>query len=300
MNNKILFPYYSGNIKLTKSMGFVSLEKFISAHKTPTKANDLIFKQLRICEDPKEKRLLKHKLSAFTPSVVIHKGYKRKYSNISEYTGIMQVDLDGIDDYKMALEIKEWAFNQPECITSYLSPSNNVKALIRIAKPTDQEHYIRLHNAVTEKYEETGFFDTATKNAVLPLFLSKDYNIKFREYEEATVWKEEKIIEIKHEQLNDLPPPNFNSLDQSNNYNKTIRIVTNKISLISSNGHPQVRSASLILGSRVGANYLSKSDALICISNLIKQNSYLSKGVKGYLETAEWGINQGINKPKYY
>ena len=34
--------------------------------------------------------------------------------------------------------------------------------------------------------------------------------------------------------------------------------------------------------------------------NLIYSNNYLSKGPKGYLETAIWAIKEGIKKPLYY
>lgn len=301
-SNDVIFPYYSGNIKLTKVMGHVTLDRFVKAHSSPRPENLSIFELIRECSDPMEKRKLKHKLFAFTPSVYIGKTGKRKYSSVQKYTGLMQIDLDGIDDEKTAEDLKQWLFEQPECACSFFSPSKNVKGLIKIAIPKTKDQYIRLHNAVTEKYEETGFFDKATKNAVLPLFLSYDPDILYRDYSEAKAWEKEKEIKIDHESLNNEPPPNFNSSVGNQSYfkNKTLRILRDKINLISNDGHPQVRSASLILGSRVGANYLSQQEAIAEITSLIKQNQYLSKGIKGYLETAEWGISQGINKPKYY
>lgn len=301
-NKKVFFPYYSGNIRLTKPMGYVTLERFINAHENPTFENEMLFEQIKKCNDPKQKRLMKHKLYSFTPSCIIKEREKRCYSSISKYTGIMQLDFDKINDPEIAKDIKQWLFEQDETICSYFSPSGDVKALIRTAVPLTKDHYVRLHNAVTEKYESTGFFDTATKNAVLPLFLSIDKSILYRDYSECIPWIKEKRIQVQHVSLNDLPKnnPNFDNVNQEYNYDKTIRLLKRKIGGITDNGHPQVRSASLILGSRVGAGYLTKQDAIIEISNLIKQNSYLSKGTKGYLDTAEWGINQGINNPKYY
>jgi len=300
-NKSVFFPYYSGNIKLTKPMGYVSLERFIKVHKQPLTTTVQTMEKIKKCTDPKEKRKLKHKLYSFTPSCIIREREKRMYANIDRYTGLMQLDFDKIDTPQNAENIKRWVFEQNETVCSYYSPSGGVKALIRITIPTTKEQYIRLHNAVTEKYEETGFFDVATKNAVLPLFLSIDENILYRDYSQCIPWKLEKRIEIKHASLNDLPTtPNFNSKDQEYQYTKTIRILRHKIQGISDNGHPQVRSASLVLGSRVGAGYLDKQNAIIEISNFIKQNSYLSKGTRGYLDTAEWGINQGMNNPKYY
>ena len=35
-NKNIKFPYYKGNIKLTKAVGLLTLSQFIDAHKSPT------------------------------------------------------------------------------------------------------------------------------------------------------------------------------------------------------------------------------------------------------------------------
>lgn len=301
-SDNIIFPYYSGNIKLTKVMGHVTLNRFVKANSSPKPENISVFELIRNCSDPIEKRKLKHKLFAFTPSVYISKTHKRKYSGIQKYTGLMQIDLDGINNEKIAEDLKQWLFDQPECVCSFFSPSKNVKGLIRITAAKTKDQYIRLHNAITEKYEETGYFDVATRNAVLPLFLSYDPDILYRDYSEATPWTKEKEIKVEHVALNNGPPTNFNSSIGNQGYFKkrTLRILHEKINKISDNGHPQVRSASLILGSRVGANYLSRQEAIIEITSLIKQNQYLSKGIEGYLKTAEWGISQGLTKPKYY
>ena len=36
------------------------------------------------------------------------------------------------------------------------------------------------------------------------------------------------------------------------------------------------------------------------VDNLVKQNSYLSKGLSGYLTTANWALKEGIKTPNYY
>jgi len=298
-NKEILFPYYSGKIQLSKVIGHCSLDRFIQAHENPNPISKRLLTSIKKEEDPKVKRTLKHKLYSFTPSVMIKKWDKRKYTNVQYYTQLMQVDLDKIYSPKLAKELKYWLFLQPECITSYFSPSGDVKALIRIKECVDKNQYKAVHKTVQSKYEETGYFDTATNNAMLPLFLSLDSDILYRQFSEAVAWTEEDNSVVEYVSLNEVPkvqPPNFNENDK----NKTIRILKNKISRITSNGHPQVRSAALILGSRVGAGYITLSSAESEISLLINQNQYLSKGTKGYLETAFWAIHQGIKNPKYY
>jgi len=72
------------------------------------------------------------------------------------------------------------------------------------------------------------------------------------------------------------------------------------INQIASNGHPQLRTACLILGTRVGAGYLSFSEASEEVEFLVRTNNYLQKGIKGYLTTADWALKEGYHTPKYY
>lgn len=301
-NKDIYFPYYSGNIRLIKCIGHVNIDQFIKAHQTPTSSNVKLFEEIKKAKCEKEKRLLKHKLYSFTPSCYINKWDERKYDNIVNFTGLMQMDFDNINDPKISRDIKHWVFEQEETICSYYSPSGDVKALIRIGVPQSKEQYIRIHNAVNEKYSYTGYFDSATKNAVLPLFLSQDSGILYRDYSSCIAWIREKRIIVDHVALNEMPPMDYSygSKDSGYNFRKTKRILERKIQSITSDGHTQLRSACLILGSRVGAGYMTKDDAEHIAISLIKSNDYLSKGTNGYIETALWCISQGINKPKYY
>jgi len=185
-----------------------------------------------------------------------------------------------------------------EVVCTYLSPSlKGIKALIRIKKPRNVEHYKAIHKSVQNKYKTYPGFDPATKNAILPLFLSMDDCLYYRPFEEADEWISEDWSKPKYKKLN-TPQPNFipNEYDTI----RTIRILRNKINNINDNGHPQVRSAALILGSRVAAGYLSQYDAENEIINLIASNSYLAKGPKGYIETAKWAIKEGMKTPKSY
>lgn len=220
----------------------------------------------------------------------------------SWFLWVEQLDFDGIEDGSTADDLKQWVGEQEETVCAYKSPSGGVKALIRTVKAQTKTQYVRLHNAVSEKYEETGYLDSATKNAVLPLFLSMDEKIIYRDFFDCKQWSVEKTLEIDHDSLNDTPKfnPNFNYSIYKQEYDRTIRILQEKISRIHNCGHPQVRSAALVLGSRVGAGYLSKADAEIEISRLIRSNNYLKKGTEGYIKTAKWGIEQGSNNPKYY
>lgn len=298
---QIKFPYYSGNIYKTEVLGHVTLEEFCFAHMNPKPHVETIIKEIQQADatgNKQLKRTLKHKLFSFTPSVKIPIRRGRKYDNVVSFTGLMQLDFDGMDE-PTALDIKQWLFEQPETITSYISPSGlGVKGLIRIKQPSDKEHYKAIFKAVQAKYEEVGYLDSSTKNAMLPLFLSIDRQMLVRDLNEAKVWVDEDWSVIQHVRLNDTQPTNFNP--NENDKERTLRILRDKINGINDNGHYQVRSAALILGSRVGAGYITVTDAQQEIELLIRSNGYLKKGTSGYIATALWGISEGYKNPKYY
>lgn len=304
INKEIIFPYYSGNIYNSLVLGHVTIEQFIHSHKHPKKNIINIINKIKEAtelNDIKLKRELKQHLYSFTPSVYINIGKSRKYENVLKWTGLMQLDFDKIPDINTAKELKNYIFEQREIITCYLSPSGTgVKALMLIKKPEDKNHYKAIHKAMVSKYEELSYLDLATKNAMLPLFLSIDKNILSRSINKCIIWSDESWDKPNYIRLNDTKNNKENKF--SNNYykNKTLRILKEKIEKIIDNGHPQVRSAALILGSRVSAGYIDIHTAQYEIENLIKNNNYLSKGISGYLSTALWGISEGHKNPKYY
>jgi len=311
-SKNVKFPYYSGNIKLTKAIGYVSLAEFINAHRYPKQNTLDIMEQVQIASaagDLTLKRELKHKLFSFTPSVKIKLGFGRKYDNVEQWTGIMQLDFDGIETIEKAHELKEYIFTTYQCvICTYLSPSGKgVKALIRITKPTSKEHFKAIHKTVEAEFEQLGYFDTATKNGLLPLFLSIDVNIYSRDFSEAIPWDKEDWTIEKKSTHKDTPNPTSTfvptarySNEEIYNYEKTIRIFQKRIDNIVDAGHPQVRTACLLLGSRAGAGYITKSEAEQLATRWIELNDYLQKNLRGYIDTAMWAIGEGYKSPKYY
>lgn len=309
-NKNVLIPYFQGNIRFTKCEGTVSLKRFIDAHKNPTKRTLDIINKISIANENKDnklKRELKQLLYTFTPSVLFKVGVKRNYENISEWTGLMQLDFDKIEDSETASELKHLLFKTyPQIVCCWISPSGvGVKALMRIKVPQDSVEYKAMHLAVEKEMEQYCYFDVATKNAVLPLFLGRDYDILYRDFSECDEWTD-KVEYVKiHKNLSEVKPTNYNPNFQKNTSERyyesiTIKIFENKINAISDCGHPQLRSACLILGSRAGAGYIDINYAMTIASNAINSNEYLNKNIKGYNETACWAINQGYSKPRYY
>lgn len=302
LNKQIYFPYYSGFIKFTKCQGYVSLDTFISKQKNPVKKMNKLFDEIKTAQnnnDKKTKRKLKQNLFSFTPSVIIPKGFKRKYENIASFTGLMQCDFDGIENINIANDLKNYLFNDSKYfVCVYLSPSGGVKSLMKIDKPNSKKDYKAIHKAVTNEFGGISYFDEATKNALLPLFLSRDNNILHRDYSECNLWTKKNYSKPNYINLNENKPLNYN---QNNYYERiTVEIFCKKIKSISNNGHPQLRSACLILGSRAGAGYISLNYALSLAENQTKLNNYFSKDINNYINTTIWAINQGYKNPKYY
>lgn len=305
-NSEIFFPYYSGNIYKSESLGKVNLEQFIMKTRNSAPKLKKLFeeiKQAKLNNDVALKRSLKQQLFSFTPSVMINKGSKRNYSNIINFTGLMQIDLDCIETIHEAVQIKEHIFeNYKQIVCAFLSPSRNgVKCLMRIKKPESIDEYKALHQGMVNTFEEYSYLDTATKNAVLPMFLSHDENILFRNFEDCEEWTYADYTKPNYVRLNETPTTSEVNIENKDEYYKrVVRIINSRFDSILDNGHPQVRSTCLVLGSRVAAGYIDESDAKALFEENISRNSYLQKNVRGYLKTGYWAIREGMKSPKYF
>lgn len=304
-NEDIIFPYYSGNIRFSKVQGFVNLQQFINSHKNPTEKTLKVLSKVKIANDlnlNKLKRRLKHQLYSFTPSVYIRKHNKRNYNNVIYYTGLIQLDFDKIEDKETALDLKNYLFETyKEMICVYFSPSGlGIKCLMKINQPESKEHYKAIHKSITKEFESISYYDEATKNAMLPLFLSYDSNILYRNYNECEIWNKADWSKPNYVSLNNEKQINKYNQNKDYDYKKTCRIFVTKINSIVDNGHTQLRSACLILGSRAAAGYINLSECLNLAKLLIDQNNYLQKDLNNYHKTAQWAINEGFKTPKYY
>ena len=310
MYKKIIFPYYKGNIRLTKVIGLVSYERFVASIKNPKEPIKNKLKQIVLAKEAGNKILkkeLKKQLFSFTPAVLINVGSKRNYNSIIEFTGLMQLDFDNIESKEEAIELKEIIFSLDYTLCSFISPSGyGVKALIKITKCRNIAQYKAIHKAV-KKSLNIKEFDIATKNAVLPLYISYDKNILYRSYADAGIfkdedWTDETAISLIKDRANAVYVPDGNETQRGKNYReKTLRIAKEKINNIVDNGHTQVLSASLILGSRIAAGYVGYNEALNTIISEVINNEYLSKGTRNYINTVKWGVDKGYkNGAKYY
>jgi len=174
METAIKLQYYIGGIFENKPKGMVDLETFIASHFNPKVSTIQLVDSIRLeglKGDKKAKNALKEKLPFIVPPVIV--SGRRQYSDIVSFTGICQLDFDGVTE---PFELKEYLFNKYEqfyCV--YVSPSGGVKGLMKIPICKDVEEYQEYYQGIIDEFECIDGFDPAPKNAVLPLFVSYDY-----------------------------------------------------------------------------------------------------------------------------
>jgi hypothetical protein len=243
------------------------------------------------------KNKLKEKLPFFTPAVIVKDGKSRRYENINTFTGLAQIDFDGFDSVDQATDCKHWLFDvSKEIKCAYLSPSKlGVKALMRVGMCKDVDEFQDYYRAITNFFKvecHVPHFDVAPQNAILPLYYSYDKNVLIRE--NPIVWNT-KIYKKKYEaKVNDIVYDCDSPLGKS-----LINKFIDRVERITNNGHPQFRSACLMLGSLVGSGFLSQDEAENLASKSIKSNAYLSDAHSHstYNKTAIWAIERSKNNP---
>lgn len=284
------FQYYSPDISKPVPLGVVTLDQFINAVGNPKPQTREIFEQIRIAtinKDEKTRADLKKKLHCFTPCVFVNG--RRKKENIVNFTGILCLDFDKLpEDY--CVEFKNYIFDEYQfVICAWLSASKHgVRAFLNIPICENDNEFKQYYLAVKNHFSNYKGFDGATINCILPLFLSYDPYILYRD--NFTQWKKKYIAP------NPEPIKQYVLKDKTNS---VIKILTNKINVITDNGHPQLRAAASLLGGFVGANHIDYYDAIGLINNLIETNKYLSQKATTYKKTAKTMIDKGIKSPMY-
>lgn len=287
------FQYYEANIKSVVPLGYISLDRWIQSMKYPKQKFKDIFKAIETAQNKAEKNKLKERLYYFTPCVTIKK--RRCYAEIDSFTGLLTVDFDNLEpDY--AIEFKEALFNEYKfIICTWLSSSKRgVRALIKIPISKSIEEFKQYFGAIEKKLDVYRGFDTAPKNCVLPMFMSYDPDILYRD--DYQTWTRKYIEPVK---------PVIKQYIIDDKSDSVSRIIYSAINKITDNGHPQLRAAAYSLGGYVGAGYISENDAKSLIDKCIESNSYLSRGsgsfsmASTYKKTAHTMIEKGQQSPLY-
>lgn len=290
--DKIIFQYYSGNIKNNQVQGLISLKKFIESTRKPQEKHIVLFDRIskaEIVKDFTTKRLLKEQLYSFTPCVIVNR--YRKYACIVRFTGLLVLDFDHIE---YSSEFKEFLFNEyPQIICCWLSPSKKgVKAFVKIPVVNSVDEFKSYYFGISDEMNQYNGFDTSGQNSVLPLFQSYDAEILFRN--NPTTWTTTGINPKQFvENLG-----NYNPVEVSSKNEKLIlKFIDSGLKKINDNGHPQLIRLCVAIGGYVANNYIDFNTALQYIKNKITSHTYLKKGVSGYTKTAKTAMLKGMSSP---
>ena len=290
----VSFFYYPADVRVPRPLGEVTFKQFLRANKSPKKEITGIFTQIEEATKSGNDELkthLKSRLYYFTPCVTTD-GNGRCYSNVTGFTGFAVLDFDKLPD---AQAFKHFLFNNMKCIVAaYLSPSKKgCKFIVRIPKcqTIDQfKSYFYGIGYYMEKYEG---FDPSTQNCILPLYLSIDPDLLYRE--DAEVWdiQGEKIDEFKEFEGEIEVLENVTEEQK----NRVLNIINMSMAKIVDSGHYIVRSTALSAGGYVASGYISQDEAEDILFKLIEDNSYLKKNTRGYKQTAREMIARGMKSP---
>lgn len=290
------FFYYSSDIKNPVPIGKVTLEKFIRANKNPKGEVVSLFEQIEEATkkgDLELKAKLKEKLFYFTPCVTTD-GVGRCYSNIIGFNGFAVLDFDKLTD---APAFKKFLFDNLKCVVAaYLSASRvGCKFIVRIPKCQTIDEFKSYFYGLgfyMEKYEG---FDPSTQNCILPLYLSIDPDLLYRE--DAEVWdiKGEKLDEFKVFEGEIEVLDNITEDDRD----RVKSIVRRSMGKIIDSGHYIVRSTALSAGGYVASGYYTQEEMEDLIYELIDNNDYCKKNLRGYKQTAKEMIIRGMKSPLY-
>jgi hypothetical protein len=289
---------YPANVKILKPLKNITLWRFFNAIGNMNPELLKIYEDIAECEIKKDftkKAELKAKLFYFIPAVELDPNGRRSYKDIVKFNGLMTLDFDHIEN---AVEFKDYIFHEYDfIIAAWLSSSKKgVRCLVKIpvVKTVDEykEYFWGLYNMIMNKYIGS---DTAPQNCVLPLYLSPDKEILIAD--EFTEWKTkgQNPKQIKES----IEPFKYDAKNRGKKTEWAIENTKKAIHKISDNGHPQLREASYALGGYVGAGYITESEAINLMDNLIVGNAYLNIKPNVYKKTARTTINKGINKPLY-
>lgn len=293
--DEVSFQFFPARIWDAKPIGKLSLRQFLDVHKNPKEDTVKVIDQIKEAAqkgDLKLKDKLKQeKLYSFVPSVILD-GNGRGLVNILDFNPIMLCEFDKIDHAK---ELRERLFNNlKSVIAAWISPSGRgLKLLIRIPKPKSVEEYKEYYNGMAYYMSKYEGFDGVNTNCVLPNFLSYDRNILIREDAEEWTQRGGKINSFKPFEGDFEVPEEISEEVRAKIVNK----ITFLVNQIDDNAHPRIRNIATIFGgfcSQYGFD-IQEADELIC--ELISDNNYMQKNIRGYCTTARDFLKKGFLSP---
>jgi hypothetical protein len=254
-----------------------------------------VFNQIAQAQADGNKELkdeLKQKhLYYFTPSVHIKE--RRRYADIVRFTGLLQLDFDGIED---AVALKEYLYYTYKFLRAvWLSPSRKgIKAIAHIPVVNTVDEYKEYWYGIAAEMEDIEGFDPITQNPTQPLFQSWDTDLMYHSDPEIWTTKGKKNIPepapIDPEVLKNIEATQGDKL-------RVVEMIKTGMKNITAPGHFMLRALTYAVGGYVASGYIDRFEAESLVCALIESHDYLSKGVSGYQKTAKEMITKGMNEP---
>lgn len=292
--------YFPGKIWLPEPLGKVTLRQFIESHKNPKEEIKEIFNKIAKAEKEEDwetkGKLKQNNLYYFTPCVNLD-GKGRSYDNIESFNGLFVCDFDHIT--MDADEFRDRLFEKYESIVcAYKSPSSKgVKALVNIPKVSSVEEFKSYFYGMCYVMDGVKSFDESSQNSCLPLFLSWDENIRYRETPKTWTLQGGKYDEFEEfegevEEIEDVT---------DEDKKEVIKMAYNIIRKADEEniGHPNLLKASLIFSGFIPSNYISYDEVKGYLFKWIDESNYLSQKASTYKKTALDMIERGIRAPLY-
>lgn len=301
------FSYFAGNIKDSSCKGLVTLEKFLKAIVNPkpeTKAKLDLIRKATAEGNQDLKNKLKTQLYSFTPCVAIPTHKRRKLDNINNFTGLVSLDFDKLDSEKVADEFKEYLFNKYKWIIAAWKSSSGkgVRAIGSIPYVYSRDEFRLYYDAIELELQGYAGYDKAPRNCVLPLFISHDPNLLFRDYYKIfrQTFDKEKFEREKLQREFEKIKVNRaikGSISDSIKTSKSIEFIQEKLRAVSNCGHPIVRATAYSIGGLIQNDYITEHEAMTTFEIEIKSHFYLSEKASTYMQTVKDMIKEGRKKP---
>lgn len=289
----ITFPWFNKGIKTVVPSGEISLRQFINATINPKPDMKKAFLEIQKAAEEGnmelKDQLKQDNLFFTTPSVKLK---YRNYASIEEFNPFAILEYDKIE---YASELRDYIFEKKKsCIFAFNSPSNRgCKFIFLIEKPTSVESYKELYFGIAAELDVFKCLDISNSRPVLPLFNSWDEGARFREdavpstlkgYKENTFIPFDGSLEVK-------------GAHTEGEKEDCIKLISHLINRIEDNGHNQVISTSFLGGGLTTHYGIEEVEIWGLIEEKIRDNNYLSKGVQGYIKTAQTMFNKGLLNP---
>lgn len=288
------FQWYANGIKTIRPNGNITLRQLINAIISPKPEMIEAFKLIQEAGargDKAEKdRLKAEKLFFTTPSAIFDP--IRNYDSIVSFLPFAVFEYD---DIPHAEELRDYIFEKrKDCIFAFTSPSlTGTKFIFHTETPTSISHYKALWFGIAHDLDKFINLDLSNERCTQPLYNSYDPNAKFREDAvQSTVkgYKENAFVPFVGEVE---IPEEVNEEDVE----ECLKLIGHLIRRISDSGHNQVISSCFTASGFCAYYGIPTEDMWSLIEDEIRSNSYLAKGVEGYIKTATTMFNKGLNFP---